>query len=87
LEIHFDAIPQIYPKRIKHIKNRLFPFVERERCDFIMEIGHETPKLTIINVSKTLANPCIIIVSFSLYVIFIYYNIFFGIIKNILAIR
>lgn len=54
--MHFDAIPQIYPKNIKHIKNRLFPLVERERYDLIMESGHEIPKLTIIKVSKTLAN-------------------------------
>ena len=45
-------IPNIYPIKIKHKNNALFPLVDLDFIDFIMFTGHETPNKITINISN-----------------------------------
>ena len=51
-----------YNQKYKAHKNKLLPFVDRDLYDLIIESGMEIPKLTIINVSKMLANSDIVVI-------------------------
>jgi hypothetical protein len=51
----FEVIPQAYPNRIIHKKNKLFPLAVFALSDFRIDIGQDTPKLTTMNTSNSSA--------------------------------